>query len=362
MLHPLRGIDWFRWYAELKRSPDLYNVTTSGKDKFMKPTVRVFGMLASDSNVAVLMRIGPKYHTQLILWDRRNDTFTRGQWLKGKVFPERCSLNPDGSLLIYHVSKFHHHVHQKWTAVSHPPYFTALVMWPHHRAYQAIPFDRKTKDPHPDPFQNNEHPTLIDCNGGGVWLANHHVFLKHSDESMQTNPPGRHPLKVTHVSGHKPPLPFHETVYARGVYWTDKVYMAVCGNPDCNFEGCHLTVHGKSFSPRLKSRLEMETRTINNPKPPEEMNYNVDPMYVNRISYVLTTEGPKSRIELEGAVWADVDRSRDRVVFTRGGGLYTCTIVQAGRDAPWTIEERMIEDFAQNTFTEVEPPPAARRW
>jgi hypothetical protein len=51
------------------------------------------------------------------------------------MYPERCDLSPDGRLFIYFAGKFRAREVAKgygstWTAVSRPPYLTALALWP----------------------------------------------------------------------------------------------------------------------------------------------------------------------------------------------------------------------------------------
>ena len=139
-------------------------------------------LFASRAPVAVVLRRGPRTHWQLLLWNTRTDAFTPGQWMKGLV--KLCDLSPDGTKLIYWAAQYHssarwqraqgHHDglgpydpmtgtkhvlhrmkarHPKrkppryltdlapgrtpprdnqgvWTAVSTPPWFSALAIWP----------------------------------------------------------------------------------------------------------------------------------------------------------------------------------------------------------------------------------------
>jgi len=64
----------------------------------------------------------------LIKWNLETDHFEMGQWFKVRIYEKRCDLSPDGDLLIYFAAS------QKkpfvsWTAVSRPPYLTALALW-----------------------------------------------------------------------------------------------------------------------------------------------------------------------------------------------------------------------------------------
>ena len=69
----------------------------------------------------------------MILWDTAHDRFTPGQWFRGSI--RSCSLSPDGELVVYHAAKYSPTARRSaagtsWTAVSVPPAFEALHMWP----------------------------------------------------------------------------------------------------------------------------------------------------------------------------------------------------------------------------------------
>lgn len=128
-------------------------------------------LFAAEARKAVILRRGPREHYHLILWDLERDEFQRGQWLRGVV--RLSDLSADGKRLIYWAAQYHHprtrpsavsyyepprdlvrtrgrrripqYVREQalpappslrvdsfstWTAVSKPPYFTALAIWP----------------------------------------------------------------------------------------------------------------------------------------------------------------------------------------------------------------------------------------
>ncbi|MBI1383654.1 MAG: hypothetical protein GC150_01905 [Rhizobiales bacterium] len=149
---------------------------------------RLWALFASKAPVAVILRRGPKRHFHLIRWNLARGTFEHGQWMKG--FVRLWDLSPDGEKLIYWAHQYHapHRpegrgltlsatpgvagahdplaaaprnrspkkgekrrrvprymrapspgrmfgapVRQNWgvwTAISTPPYFTALAIWP----------------------------------------------------------------------------------------------------------------------------------------------------------------------------------------------------------------------------------------
>ncbi len=95
---------------------------------------RLHVLLAREAPVAVILRRGPTRWIQMIHWDTRRDVFTPGQWLKARVYEDKCDLSPDGKLLIYFVHKgnnwrLHPDYGYAWTAISKPPYFTTLALW-----------------------------------------------------------------------------------------------------------------------------------------------------------------------------------------------------------------------------------------
>lgn len=91
---------------------------------------RLFVLLARNSPVGVVLRRGPSDWVQMIRWDTKKDIFTPGQWFHGRIYEHKCDLSPNGELFIYFAKKFTgiRYIEGKhfWTAISKPPYFTAL--------------------------------------------------------------------------------------------------------------------------------------------------------------------------------------------------------------------------------------------
>ena len=93
-------------------------------------------IFARNAPITVILRRGPTRLVEVIKWDTKSDSFEYGQWMHGRIYAERCGLSPDGKLFVYFVVK-HGKVDkdqgykQSYTAVSKPPYLTALAMWPH---------------------------------------------------------------------------------------------------------------------------------------------------------------------------------------------------------------------------------------
>jgi len=98
-----------------------------------KSVIRLYLFFARDVPHAVILRQGPSKVFRMILWNTDNDTFEDGQWLRHKVYHEHCSLSPDGRYFIYTAlnGKWDSITKGSYTAISHPPYFTALALYPH---------------------------------------------------------------------------------------------------------------------------------------------------------------------------------------------------------------------------------------
>ena len=103
---------------------------------------RIDGLIARDAPKAVLFRRSPGKYCEMLSWDLRTDDVTPGQWIRATVRTRLADLSPNGKYLIaaysdhsirrirqsarYNLSE---QVGGCWTAISKPPYFTALALW-----------------------------------------------------------------------------------------------------------------------------------------------------------------------------------------------------------------------------------------
>ena len=81
---------------------------------------RLHVLLAQDALYGVVIRRGPSKQVCTIGWNRADDTFTLGQWLKGRIYERRCDLSPDGRHMIYFAmnGQWNSEVNGSWTALS----------------------------------------------------------------------------------------------------------------------------------------------------------------------------------------------------------------------------------------------------
>jgi hypothetical protein len=97
-------------------------------------------LLASDAPVAVIFYRRSRLTTYCFHLDyakRRNgfrDYLSKGSRFYGRVFPERCQLSPDGSLLVYFAMRGKRTDGKSdpstWTAICTPPWLTAHLFYP----------------------------------------------------------------------------------------------------------------------------------------------------------------------------------------------------------------------------------------
>ena len=73
---------------------------------FFEDRCWMFVLLAREANTGVILRRGPTEWWHVTLWDTRRDIFESGQWFRGRIYPEKCDVSPDGNLLIYFAGKF----------------------------------------------------------------------------------------------------------------------------------------------------------------------------------------------------------------------------------------------------------------
>ncbi|SUS05885.1 conserved hypothetical protein [uncultured Defluviicoccus sp.] len=157
-------------------------------------STRIWVILARDSDVAVVLRRGPSKQVLLIRWHRRTDTFYPGQWFKGSLYPLRCDLSPSGERFLYFAADFQQ-PYYSWTAVSRPPYLTALALWP-----------------------------KGDCwGGGGQFAREDRIVLNHRPAEMALADPFRLPSSVTVVpfgarSGWGEDSPLHDSTLERDAW------------------------------------------------------------------------------------------------------------------------------------------------
>ncbi len=274
------------------------------------PPPPLFAILARRSDVGVILRRGPSKRVQLILWDRSTDTFTEGAWFYGRIYEDRCDLSPDGSLFVYFAAQQGNpdvSYEGTWTAVSRPPWFTALALWPKGDTW----------------------------GGGGLFTGDRELWIRHGRVGVV--PHEDHKPSGLTITTASPELgedvPADEGLAHYGWTRVSRLKVSYDSPQDGNFD---------VVKPHLWQRpvaggsgvLQWQ-RTFEGMK---------------EVSAFAIVDGA-SRHELSGAEWADVDVDRG-VVFARDGCLFR--VVDG--------TERQIADFNNHIAHPTKSPDWARRW
>jgi hypothetical protein len=277
------------------------------------PPCRLHVILAAAAPRAVILRRGPSTWTQLILWHTDTDTFEYGQWFHGRLFGPDSALSPDGSLFLYLAAKWklagyadpvYTHV---WTAISKPPYLTALALWP--QGHEPL---RK---------------------GGGLFIDDTTIWLRQSDMLPH---PDHLPLGLTIIPSADPEhVPAEVARVVQGSWqmrdegrleWNEREWVAVAPQiwekpqPHASY-GLIESLHDRWGKVRRYSLLDRERDVL---------------------------------VPLDAA-WADWDQ-QGRLVFTRAGKVFAGTLQDGA------IPETLLADLNPQQFREVIAPDWATHW
>jgi hypothetical protein len=294
---------------------------------------RAHPILARAAPLGVILRRGPSAWVQLVLWHTDTDRLEHGQWFRGRVYERRCHLAPDGALFIYFANKIGARTIEDegytyaWTAVSRPPYFTALALWP-----------------------------KGDCwHGGGLFLKEREVWLNHWPAQAEPHPK------------HLPTgLKVQPNLLARGEDWPIYTRRLALSGWEKTRDLENVSGQGAVSERARRFRdaawvgaetVAVEPETWEKPSPGGDarlayLHYGVDWTGTPRRleAYRLATAAGEA--ELRGVTWADWDQ-RGRLVMLRRGVLYACE-PGARPGAVANLNPREPE--------RVEAPGWARRW
>ncbi len=87
---------------------------------------RLYAIVAREAPVAVVFRRGPSKWWHILKWDLARLTIEYGTWIKGRLYPRRSAISPDGKLMCYFALNGTWHT---YFAVSKLPWLRALCAW-----------------------------------------------------------------------------------------------------------------------------------------------------------------------------------------------------------------------------------------
>lgn len=278
---------------------------------------RIFGIVASEAPVAVIFRRGPSKQTQMLTWNLETNEVIAGQWIKGRVFFRRCDLSPDGTHLVGAFSNYSRrqyeavikqynmpeHYGDFWTAVSKPPYYSAIGLW----------------------FLCGSY------NGGGTWIDNRHLGFNNQPYAYFQAKPLRG-FKVTEL--HLEPgedRSIWNLLLEKRRWELSKPYQYLEGHP--------------TDGPRKKVFPRGEIHFAEQAVAPDFLGSTVETWDLRdrKGNVVRAWENTEP-----DTVWIDVDH-RGRLLIGDQGCLWVW------EDFP-TGEPRMIIDLSGNVFEEAAPP------
>lgn len=288
----------------------------------MTTQARVYCLLARAARRAVVFRRGPTKRVALLTWDLTTDAVVEGQWLKGRIYERRCDLSPDGQLLLYFAATYRQ-PYRSWSAISRPPYLTALALWPKGNGW----------------------------GGGGQFAAADRVRLNHRKGEMRLAaghalPPGLTIEQLSEMAGWGEDDPVWSMRLERdGWVCTSgrsrqiedrdgKVWITL--EPPIIWEKAHPVEPGTGV-------LRMLLRGIH------ERN---GAWYV--IDHTLVTGSGETL--LEGTDWADWDHSGD-LLYAAGASLYRRRYTNGAIGSPI-----LVADLSDMQFKNVAPPDECRHW
>lgn len=294
---------------------------------------RIYVLLAGDGRSAVIFRRGPSRLVLVLRWWLGSDTIEPGQWLRGRIYERRSDLSHDGELLIYFAAKWQTSM-ATWTAVSRPPYLSALAIWPKGDAW----------------------------GGGGLFQGGRTIGLNHAGDA------------AARASSARLPKTYRIVPCAD---WAGKGEDNPIAHTRMIRDGWRCLATGKAE--RYGSSQEFAWK-LSEPEIYERVSPNAPPgfeglalhralrgvgqrdgaWYVEDFS-VRTADGTLLRV-IEGASWADWQANGD-LLLALDGRIYRVVRRDVGEVAVDPLHgARLVVDLRGSKFTPTAAPAAALRW
>ncbi len=291
---------------------------------------RLHVILAREAPKAVVFRRGPSGCVCTLGWDLETDTFTMGQWLRGRIYEYRSDLSPDGERMIYFATDFRRpdtirQLAEKLRADAFGPrpeknddYDTQMQEIGRTKTAELDRFAASPEASAPSWTAISRAPYLkadglwfngTAWNGGGLFLDNKKVWLNAPAPGIATLRRARFdlPLDVSQE------FPF-ETCYGGecpGVYvhrllrdgWTEK----------------HQAERSVVYEKPLAFGWALQKLFVSGR--PDREGYGV---YWERHRII----HPERRLKIDGAGWrwADYDAPRNRILYAKNGALFALPV------------------------------------
>lgn len=298
----------------------MQNVRVTHKGEKGPVPARLFIIFARKSPTALIFRRGPSKWVQLIKWNTKTDTFEPGQWFNGRLYERRSDLSPDGLFLIYFAQKISARSVKDteytyaWTAISRPPFLTALALWP-----------------------------KGDCwHGGGLFKNKRVVLLNHKPEVAKPHkkhkPHGLLVIPNKQAHGEDDPI-FSQRLERDG--WELKIPWQI--------ENCGYPKLFHTIQPDMREKANpSRTHVIRLTRSIECLDYSEE-FAVRNVKQSLVTE-------VDRASWMDWDQ-QGRLVFARHGKIFAASIKGDGQ-----LTEEQLIDLNPSKPESLPAPEWATKW
>jgi hypothetical protein len=312
---------------------------------------RLHVILAHEAPIGVILRRGPSRFVQMIKWHTDTDQFEPGQWMKARVYEDKCDLSPDGKLFIYFVHKGNNPRVSKdymytWTAISKPPYFTALSLWKEFGTWGGGGhfLDNKTVRIYvPNSYQHPDHPPrgikVLDSESKEDlnWERLKHI-VRAQWQLVEKGRDVREDLQDL-VST------LNEGTHNSGLDVDGDWYQLL----DMELEGKGGNSWYRKMNPPTIWRKQNPTYSIEK----HYFGWRFSQGEVNKLFVVDNATGKK--VSLGDATWADFDQ-QGRLVFANEGKLFAGTLDNGD------LQLTELTDFNANKFESIEAPDWAKKW
>jgi len=272
---------------------------------------RINMLHARKANETVIFRRGPSKWVQLLKWNTTNDEIIPGQWFNGRIYARKADLSPNGNYLIYFAAKFKEAKNQyAWTAISKPPYLTALALWKKNDTF----------------------------NGGGLFESSKKIYLSHTKSDSKLEEGFNIDKLQVRIKG--PHFPFDNIEIERmkrdGWIWSTQKEMNL-----------------NSADIQYSKLLNEKTKILHVGEKKTDYGHSENPY-----RWKTFIEGKQGMIEIEN--YESIDSNIDgRILMSKNGCIYACKDYEDFGN-PDKIE--LIKDLNGNEPHEMVAPEEMKRW
>lgn len=284
-------------------------------------STRIRGLVAREAPRVLLLRRGPTKQVATILWHTDTNEFFLGQWFKGRIHDHVSDLSPSGKPLVYRAES-HRGPFKQWTAISRPPFLTALTLWAGGGAWGGGGlFDSETR---------------IRLNHGGV---------KTKPEKGFAIPAGVHVSSYDEWMNPKRQWPVNLALAQRNGWKLrqERVWKVAARS---RRRGLDITTPEIRWKARGNWILEMAEVRYGDPGEPGIVRH-----------YRVLDEQGDAKLDLGECDWADWSYD-GRLLTARDGRLYDAPVSKAR--GPGNAKQRL--DLRDMEFEAIASPEEARRW